>query len=154
MFWHFHVWNLTFLLFPFFLSLDCPREIVDSEQVFHCRVLQRAESINPVQGHSYEYPHGCPSPQARMGGSKGVRSPHPQPCLSFPLSHRSLSPFVFVPAPLGGHWDLSQLGRDRGRHLFNIHNVLGALLMPPLSCLSLITIQKDVIMFRNIKPIV
>lgn len=144
--------ELTVLPFPFFLSLAHPREIVDSEQMFCCLFLQRAESLNPVQDHSYEYSHGRPSPQARMGGSKGVRFPplH-QPHLSFPLSLRSLSPFVFLPVPLGGLWDLFQFGYDRGQYLFSIRSVSRALLMSSLSYLSLITIQKEVIMFRDIK---
>ena len=143
----------TFLPFPFFLSLDHPREIVDSEQMFCCLFLQRPESLNPVQDHSYEYSHGRPSPQAGMGGSKGVRSPLHQPHLSFPLSLRSLSPFVFLPSP---GWPLGfvPIWLWRGQYLFSIHNVLSALLMPSLSYLSLITIQKGVIMFRDIKPIV
>ncbi|PNJ57347.1 LOW QUALITY PROTEIN: TTLL9 isoform 3 [Pongo abelii] len=32
-----------------------------------------AESIDPVQDHPHEHTHGCPSPQARMGGSEGRR---------------------------------------------------------------------------------
>uniref|UniRef100_A0A2K5EGN8 Tubulin--tyrosine ligase-like protein 9 n=1 Tax=Aotus nancymaae TaxID=37293 RepID=A0A2K5EGN8_AOTNA len=31
----------------------------------------RAESTNPVQDRPHEHTHGCPSPQARMGGSEG-----------------------------------------------------------------------------------
>lgn len=145
--------ELTVLPFPFFLSLAHPREIVDSEQMFCCLFLQRTESLNPVQDHSYEYSHGRPSPQARMGGSKGVRFRPPSTSLISPslLSLRSLSPFVFLPVPLGGLWDLFQFGYDRGQYLFSIRSVSRALLMPSLSYLSLITIQKEVIMFRDIK---
>ena len=94
--------ELTFLPFPFFLSLAHPREIVDSEQMFSCLFFQRAESLNPVQDHSYEYSHGRPSPQARMDGSKGVRSPpstsliSPSLCRSGPCLPLFFSQFPWV----------------------------------------------------------
>lgn len=107
-------WNSVILLFGisryetwpffrplFFLSLDHPREIVDPQQVSCCLVFQRAESINPVQDHSYEYSYGCPSPQAGMGGSKGVRSPTPNLippslCLTGPCLPLFFSQFLWV----------------------------------------------------------
>lgn len=87
--------------FPFFsLSLDHPREIVDPQQGSCCLVLQRAESIRPVQDHAYEYSYGCPSPQARMGGSKGVRSPTPTSPL-LPFVSRVLVALCFSPSSSG-----------------------------------------------------
>ena len=96
--------ELTFLPFPFFLSLAHLREIVDSEQMFSCLFLQRAESLNPVQDHSYEYSHGRPSPQARMGGSKGVRSPPPPASSLLPFVSEDLVSLCFSPSSPG--WPL------------------------------------------------
>lgn len=86
-----------FFLPPFFLSQDHPREIVDPQQVSCCLVFQRAESINPVQDHSYEYSYGCPPPQARMGGSEGVRSPTPASSL-LPFVSQVLVSLCFSPS--------------------------------------------------------
>lgn len=97
--------ELTFLPLPFFLSLAHPREIVDSEQMFCCLFLQRAESLNPVQDHSYEYSHGRPSQQARMGGSKGVRFRPPPPASSLlPFVSQVLVSLCFSPSSPG--WPL------------------------------------------------
>lgn len=157
-------WNSVILDFgisryatwPFFLSLftlDHPRKRVDSEQAFCCLVLQRAESINPVQDHSHEYSHGRPSQQARMGGSEGVRHT-PKPHLSFPLSHRSCSPFVFLPVPLVATGTCLGL-TVRGANIYLAFTMCQVhCWMPSLSYLSLTTIQQDIIMFRDIKSVV
>lgn len=85
--------------------------------MFCCLVLQRAESIDSVQDHAYEHPHGRPPQQAGMGGGERVR-----PC-----------PSNFVPSPLvsqvlvslwgfpDGPWDLPQRGSDI---CFTTHSVL------------------------------